>query len=125
QCLTAGRERGKVETDIQIKSGDDWKPVRLISRPVQRSHASHNRGIPTALVDMTEHRASRHWATLEDRNFQRLVESIDGIVWEAEYPLRFRFVSPQVERVTGYTPDEFLRNPTFWQEHIHIDDRER
>jgi PAS domain S-box-containing protein len=35
------------------------------------------------------------------------------------------FVGPQVERLTGYTPDEWLREPELAERLVHADDRER
>ena len=38
-----------------------------------------------------------------ERRFRDLVNSIDGIVWEMEYPsFRFLFVSKQAEAILGY-----------------------
>ena len=55
----------------------------------------------------------------------KLVESIDGIVWEADATtFQFTFVSPQAERLLGYPRDRWLAEPTFWQDHIHADDRD-
>ncbi|MFQ5788960.1 MAG: PAS domain-containing protein, partial [Acidobacteriota bacterium] len=57
--------------------------------------------------------------------YQRLVESIDGIVWEADaQTLRFTFVSKQAARILGYPVEKWLTEPTFWEDHIHPDDRE-
>jgi PAS domain S-box-containing protein len=55
----------------------------------------------------------------------RLMEMIDGIVWEADYPMRFTFVSVQAERILGFAPQQWLRDPEFWEKHIHHEDRER
>ena len=35
------------------------------------------------------------------------------------------FVSNSIREITGYTPQRFVENPLFWQEHIHPDDREK
>ncbi len=49
-----------------------------------------------------------------------LIHSIDGIVWEcAPDTFEFSFVSRQVERLLGYTPEAWLSNPHFWQEKLH------
>src|SRR5262249_48651474 len=59
------------------------------------------------------------------RRFSDLVNSVEGIVWEAETsPLRFTFVSQQAERVLGYPVESWLSDPTFWKDHIHADDAE-
>lgn len=55
----------------------------------------------------------------------RLIEAIDGIVWEADYPRQFTYVSSQAERILGFSPRDWIRDPDFWRNHIHRDDRER
>jgi len=54
-----------------------------------------------------------------ERRFQQLVNGIDGIVWEAEYPsLRFRYVSNSAVKITGYPSEEWLRDERFWEAHL-------
>ncbi|HEX7293419.1 MAG TPA: diguanylate cyclase, partial [Solirubrobacterales bacterium] len=38
---------------------------------------------------------------------------------------RWRYVSPQVEEITGYSQEEWLADPGLWSKLIHPDDRER
>jgi len=55
-----------------------------------------------------------------------LVNHVDGIVWEADAKtFTFNFVSQQAERLLGYPISRWLNEPTFWQDHIHPDDREK
>jgi PAS domain S-box-containing protein len=50
---------------------------------------------------------------------------IDGIFWEANAEtFEFTFLSPQVKSILGYTPEEWLDTPNFWQNHIHPEDRD-
>ncbi len=35
-----------------------------------------------------------------------------------------RFISPQVEALVGYPPEEWMRDPTLWVQLVHEDDRE-
>jgi len=59
-----------------------------------------------------------------ERRYHDLVDGIDGIVWEAEYPsLRFRFVSKNAGKISGYRADEWLGDPAFWEERLHTDPR--
>ena len=65
-------------------------------------------------------------AIAAQQRFTDLVHSIEGIVWEADArTLQCSFVSKQAQRMLGYSVDDWLRDPTFWQDHIHADDRER
>ena len=61
-----------------------------------------------------------------NRRRESLVNSIDGIVWEAD-PLsrQFTFVSQRAASLLGYSLDPWLAEPSFWMDHIHPDDRER
>ena len=57
--------------------------------------------------------------------FRDLVNSVEGIVWEADATtLQFSFVSDQAERILGYPVERWLSEPTFWRDHLHPDDRE-
>lgn len=54
-----------------------------------------------------------------------LLESIDGIVWEADATtFRFSFVSRQAERILGYPVSAWLEDPDFWVNHLHPADRD-
>jgi PAS domain S-box-containing protein len=58
--------------------------------------------------------------------YERLIHSIEGIVWEADAAsLRFSFVSQQAERMLGCSPERWTGEPAFWADHLHPDDRER
>lgn len=83
------------------------------------------------LIDLAIHLAGiaiRHALAREEvlasrRQYQALIGSIDGIVWEADAAtFRFTFVSPQAERILGYPVAEWLGQPNFWRDQIHPDD---
>ena len=58
--------------------------------------------------------------------FKSLVHSIDGIVWERDFlRSQFTFVSPQSERILGYSPEQWLGEPDFWQARLHPEDANR
>src|SRR4051794_35761715 len=58
------------------------------------------------------------------QQYEQLVNSIDGIVWEADADsVSFTFVSPQAETILGYPASRWTTEPTFWQDHIHAEDQ--
>jgi len=69
-------------------------------------------------------RASEEQERRSLRKYQELVDSIEGIVWEAKPDLQFVFVSKRAERILGYPMEQWTNVPAFWAEHIHPDDRE-
>jgi diguanylate cyclase (GGDEF)-like protein/PAS domain S-box-containing protein len=60
-------------------------------------------------------------------DFRRLIERLPVIVYTAELGERgrWRYVSPQVEEILGYRPEDFVRDPGLWASLLHPDDRER
>jgi PAS domain S-box-containing protein len=75
-----------------------------------------------AVLDAEQRRAQ---AVAAHQRFADLVNSVEGIVWEADAEtLAFSFVSEQAERVLGYPLDQWLNQSTFWKDHLHPEDRE-
>ena len=63
-------------------------------------------------------------AVAAHQRFRDLVNSVEGIVWEADAEtFAFSFVSEQAERILGYPVEQWLREPTFWKDHLHPEDR--
>src|SRR3954453_15441341 len=60
-------------------------------------------------------------------DFRRLIERLPVIVYTAEIGERgrWRYVSPQVEEILGYKPEDFIRDPGLWASLLHPDDRQR
>lgn len=58
-----------------------------------------------------------------EQRFRDLVNSIDGIVWEMDYPsFRFLFVSQQAETILGYPVQSWCLEPDFWEKTVHGED---
>jgi diguanylate cyclase (GGDEF)-like protein/PAS domain S-box-containing protein len=72
------------------------------------------------LIEITE--ATEQVLVEIRQRFLRLLETIDGVVWEAERGVGNTFLSPQVERLFGYTVEEWRADPNFWRTHVHVDD---
>jgi len=61
----------------------------------------------------------------EDR-YRTLVERLPAITYIAELGADgpWHYVSPQIESILGFSPAEFLSDPSNWLNHIHPEDRE-
>ncbi len=74
---------------------------------------------------LASERAAFAEAVAAQQRFRDLVNSVEGIVWEADVPsFQFLFISKQAERVLGYPVERWLSEPTFWKDHLHPEDRE-
>jgi PAS domain S-box-containing protein len=61
----------------------------------------------------------------EQQRFRDMVNSVEGIVWEADAEtFVFSFVSKQAERILGYPAEQWLQEPKFWKNHLHPEDRD-
>ncbi len=73
--------------------------------------------------EITERKKAEKSLQSAEERFRDLVNSTDGIVWEADATtFNFTFVSQQAERLLGYPVEDWLK-PGFWVEHLHPDDR--
>ncbi len=76
------------------------------------------------IIDITERKLAEEHLRDNRQRFVDLVNSTDGIVWEADAAtFNFTFVSQKAERLLGYSVEDWYR-PGFWIEHIHPDDKE-
>jgi len=75
--------------------------------------------------DITKRKQAEEALKIAKERSERLINTIDGIVWEADpTTFEFSFVSKQAERFLGYSTEQWLNEPSFWENHIHRDDRD-
>jgi PAS domain S-box-containing protein len=63
------------------------------------------------------------------KHLQEMVSNVPGVVWEAwgkpdAQSQQIDFVSDYVEKMLGYTVEEWLATPNFWLTIVHPDDKE-
>ena len=86
-----------------------------------------SRRSPRSLVGSVWGRSSEQLLALAERRYRELIERLPVVTYLAEYgPAgKWLYVSPQIERLLGFPPEEWLVNRHFWWSRIHPDDRER
>ncbi len=114
---------------IAVQDGSVVGTFAIYYREPRKPEAEHLRLIAhaTHLValaierdrDKTELRAA------EDR-YRTLVERLPAITYVAEMGADgpWHYVSPQIESILGFAPEEFLADPLNWLNHIHPEDRD-
>jgi PAS domain S-box-containing protein len=132
-------EKSDYEVEFRILlPGGTVKYIHTVGHPVLNASGDLMEFVGSA-TDITERkradeererllaseRAAFAEAVAAQHRFSDLVNSIEGIVWEADVPsFQFLFISKQAERVLGYPVERWLSEPTFWRDHLHPEDRE-
>ncbi|MFN2616894.1 MAG: diguanylate cyclase domain-containing protein, partial [Thermoleophilaceae bacterium] len=62
-----------------------------------------------------------------EREYRTLVERLPVVVYSAQPGAegRWSYVSPQIEKLVGFTPEEWMADSDLWISRVHPDDRER
>ena len=117
--------KGPLSTELSIvaKSGEVIG-VELLSAPFARQgkRAAYCR---TVIRDIAERHQAERVLRQTQQDYETLVNSVEGIVWEANaHDSQFTFVSQQAWRLLGYPAERWLRNRNFWENHLHAKDRD-
>lgn len=76
-------------------------------------------------ADITERQQAEDSLRRSQQQYAELVNNVDGIVWEADARTgAMTLVSSQAERILGYPVSAWTASATFWQDHLHPEDRE-
>jgi PAS domain S-box-containing protein len=89
-----------------------------------KGHPTVVRGL---MVDITRQKLAEERRSDLEQRYRNLVEQLPGIVYlrsveEGEEPSHMLYMSPRIEAVLGFRPDEWLVDPTAWIRHLHPDD---
>ena len=78
------------------------------------------------MLDITELIQTQHQLLEAQTKYGALVEQIPAIVYVdiADEAMTTSYVSPQIEALLGYTPQEYIDDPALWASMLHPDDRE-
>ncbi|MEP7059888.1 MAG: PAS domain-containing protein [Actinomycetota bacterium] len=77
------------------------------------------------MYDITSRKETEDLLGQAERRFRTLVERIAAVTYiEDPATGQTLYISPQIEQLFGYTPEEWLADPELWSRHLHPDDRD-
>ena len=111
-----------LERPILITKSGNTIPIELEISPVADAN-SNPIGSMLILHDVTDLNLEKEGLKESRAKYKRLVNSIEGIVWEAEgESINIHFVSEYAETLLGYSPRFWTKQPDFWKKIIHTED---
>lgn len=119
------REVIESEYRLQNKNGE-WR--WLNAREVV--FARNAEGVPVQILgtlqDITERKKTEELLTIANTRLKYLITSSPAIIYSCETDeyLTATFISENVKLILGYEVEEFQKQPNFWQNYIHPEDRE-
>jgi PAS domain S-box-containing protein len=77
--------------------------------------------------DISERKRAEDALRATEAKYRTLVEQLPAIIYTAEINVQSSttYISPQIEALLGFSPEEWLANPNLWLEQAHPDDRAR
>jgi PAS domain S-box-containing protein len=136
------RDRVLASYERAVETGDpfreEYRIVHRDGRPVWVRDESilirDDQGRPSfrqgVYYDVTSRKETEQQLRRTEERFRTLVEQLPAITYIDEYDPDGEtwptvYMSPQVEQILGYSPDEWRRDPALWLTILHPDDRER
>lgn len=124
QLVAISQNAKQFSIDSRIKNmHGEYRDINLRWSVIQGYEESFERVI-LSTEDITERKASEKIIINSQKNIKSLIDTIDGIVWEFDLATAsLTFISKKVEKILGYSVNEYLSCPTFWEDHIYSEDK--
>jgi PAS domain S-box-containing protein/putative nucleotidyltransferase with HDIG domain len=84
-------------------------------------------GLSGVMMEITGQKQAELALLETEAKYHKLVEQIPAAVYTdaVDEQSTTLYISPQIEKLSGYTPGEWIADPTLWENIIHPEDRER
>jgi PAS domain S-box-containing protein len=127
EWATCQRDKGAFRSEYRMRTRDGrelW--VRDEAVPVRRDDDGHAfyQGV---MFDITERKGAEQRLQKAEAKYRTLVEQLPVVVYQDAIDdlSTALYISPQYERLFGFPPGARLRDPKFWVDHLHPEDRDR
>ncbi|MDD5187102.1 MAG: PAS domain S-box protein [Methanoregula sp.] len=110
-CKTLENEENRVEVETEILFADG-RTIRCFSSQI-RDADDRFYGRYSLFEDITEHTRTKKDLQEREERFRDLITTTADIIWQTDEQSRFVYISPQVEGILGYRPDELIGKKPF------------
>jgi PAS domain S-box-containing protein len=102
---------GLIETKWVRKDGE-VRDVRVRAAWVNPEDAAD--GIVLVAEDITEHKQATEAVRKSEERFRQVAENVTDFIWEVDAEGLYRYTSPSVQKILGYSPDEMNKKMHFY-----------
>lgn len=123
-AIAVGKTQFFAESKVKTFEGE-YRDIELRWSVIRGYEDSLERVI-LSTEDITDRKQNATIILESQRKIESLINTIDGIVWECDVKtLELTFISKKTEEILGYTAQEWLESPKFWEDHLHPEDKEK
>jgi diguanylate cyclase (GGDEF)-like protein/PAS domain S-box-containing protein len=99
-----------LKTRAEIEFDDFGKPARLFG----------------VAIDITDRKEAEEAMKASEQKYRLLVEQMPAAIYRAHLDrnITTTYISPEIEAMLGYSPEQWQQNPNLWVDLLHPDDRE-
>lgn len=124
--IARGRRHVRAAYEFEFQHKDGTPILTRIATTPLFDEAGRYRGALASVVDITERKRVEEALRESEARFRQVIELVPDVLYRSEVPShRATFVSSAIERMLGFTPMEWLADPTMWLRQMHDDDREQ
>jgi PAS domain S-box-containing protein len=112
--------------DYRIRAADGTEKVIHAEAEVLKDEDGKPVGMRGINHDITERKRAEEALRRSEEKYRSIVLNIPDVVWTVDSQNRIIFISPNIEKLSGYTPDEWYRTGSaLFIESTHPDDKQR
>lgn len=120
-------ERGFASRELQLSTKDGRKIFYNFSGAVIKGAQGNVRGFVGIGSDVTEHKRVEEELKESEFKYRTLVEQIPAVTYiiSGGENSSLIYVSPQIQKILGFSPEEYKSEPDLWRRQLHPDDHDR
>ena len=124
--FTSGEPHGAMGKTVElpaVKRDGTQFPIEL---SLSDGHFADKQFVMAVIRDITSRKRSEKALRESEEKFRRVIETSPVAIWsQSSDQTKTYFMSPAIENITGYAPDEFIENPKMLHDIIQPDDKEK